>query len=83
MMLTFEEVRDVLAKAQSEHPDVFEKHVADYLPQTVLRRLAHELLHIFKEHGYDTEEAAEWAAVCMVGFQLGWYVSERAHSENS
>lgn len=88
-MLTWDETKAAVDKAQSTSGEDFERHLADYMVQGVIAKLIDDYLSItmrrMAEAGMDVSQESvieimsHEAAIFMTGVQVGWYLAEASH----
>lgn len=85
-MLTWDEAKEAVQKAQTTTKDEFTRHLADYVVQGVLDKLIDDYTAITaRRKGVEIDEdtidqIAYEAAIFMTGVQVGWYLGEAAHA---
>lgn len=89
-MLTWDEAKAAVQKAQSTSGEDFSRHLADYMVQGVIEKLIEDYVNISLRRATgdedasleDSEELVEYvsheAAIFMTGVQVGWYMGEGA-----
>lgn len=90
-MLTWDEAKEAVQKAQKTSAEEFARHLADYMVQGVIPKLIDDYVQITMRRiaestpvdeddiEYLQEAVAHEAAIFMTGVQVGWYMAEEAH----
>jgi hypothetical protein len=87
-MLTWDETKEAVLKAQTTQPPEFERHLANYVVQGVIQKLQDDYvsitMHRMDDAGMDVtdpntiEIVAHECAIFMTGVQVGWNLAEAA-----
>jgi hypothetical protein len=90
-MLTWDEAKEAVNKAQSTNGEDFERHLADYMVQGVVQKLIDDYCDItlrrMADSGMDVthetviEIVSHECAIFMTGVQVGWYMAEASHAK--
>lgn len=79
-MLTWDEVKEAIDEGQSTNPEMFERHLANYVVQGFVDKITTEFIELAIERNrgnITAEQLSAQGASFLTGIQIGWYLAER------